>query len=73
MHASEIKLPLILAHVIGLRFAMASVAFFASDLLRDACALTCIHNVFERSHHHQHLHHDHHQHPHHEHLLPKTS
>ena len=73
MHASELKLPLILAHVIGLRFAMVSVAFFASDLLRDACALRCIHNVFERIHHHQHPHHDHHQHPHHEHLLPKTS
>ena len=36
MHASELKLPNILAHVIGLRFAMVSVAFFLLDLVRDA-------------------------------------
>ena len=65
MHASELKLLNILAHVIGLRFAMDSVAFFVVELLRDACALRCIHNVSERIHHHQH--------PHHDHLLPKTT
>ena len=36
MHASELKLPNILAHVIGLRFAMVSVAFVVLDLVRDA-------------------------------------
>ena len=47
MHASELKLPNILAHAIGIRFADGFRRIFVLDLLRDACALRCIHSVSE--------------------------